>query len=424
MSAIVESNGSWAAHERLSDLRWAIMPQLVRLTLFASVVGNGIDIARVTDRSEGVSLSFQVVLRIVTTLSASLCGAWGWWRLPEVRQALMTRRGIITGMVIVGAYAAVATAPSPNVAFFVATAFAVYTLLTLTSLVLFGLTGTLWTALIGLWCYVIISWALWFTVPSLATFNEYLNSEETLARFGGLGHPNVLAAIQCLGFVLTLMFVQRGRLAWQWLIPAALLFAATLIQTKSRTPVIATAVCLMATYAGTLRWRETYLLAGFCVCMLGVGLAVIEADYGLDRTFNELSVRLTKTGSMDELTSATGRTEIWGRAIELISHAPLTGYGGGSSSQVMIEHSGHAHNLLLETALLFGIPVAILFFMLLCVNVKDAIENRFIFVRQFTIYLLMLGLVESPLFGLVPDPSMCIWLACLFGPIIATPDSE
>ena len=67
---------------------------------------------------------------------------------------------------------------------------------------------------------------------------------------------------------------------------------------------------------------------------------------------------------------------------------------------------------------LFGIPAALCLIVLLCINIYESVQNRVFFVRTFTSYLLVLGLVESPLFGLVPDPMMCIWMACVFGAVV------
>ncbi len=394
------------------------MPLLCRLTLFIAVLGNGIDIARVDDRAEGITISFQVVLRLVATAMASVCGAWAWWRLAEVRQALLTRRGLVAMSMVGCALLASVTSVSPKVAFFVASAIGVYMLLTLACMTLFGMRRMLMDALTALWAFVLISWILRVVSPELTIFNEYLSAEETLARFGGLGHPNVLSAIQCLALLLTLAFVMDGLIHRWWLVPAFVVGVATLLETKSRTSVVAFMATLCLIALPVLRQRLAFaipalgLAAAFCL------VTYVEMTHGIDRVISELSVKLTKTGSVDELTTATGRTEIWSEALRLIAQSPLTGYGGGTSSQVMAEQSGHAHNLILEPTVLFGIPAALCLIVLLCINLYDSVQNRVFFVRIFTCYLLVLGLVESPLFGLVPDPMMCIWMACIYGAVI------
>lgn len=404
--------------DRMRVGSWQLVPMVARLTLFVSVLGNGIDIARVDDRAEGITLSFQVVLRLVATAAASVCGAWAWWRLPEVRAALMTRRGVVAMTMVGCALVASVTSVSPKVAFFVASAIGVYMLLTLTCLTLFGIRKTLMDALMALWSFVIISWMLRFTVPEMAVFNEYLSIEETLPRFGGLGHPNVLSAIQCLALLLTLAFVIDKRINAFWLIPAVLLGAATLIETKSRTSVVAFFAALGVVSLPFWRQRQAFVIPVIGLAAIFCLATYVEVTTGIDRVLHQLSLKITKTGSVAELTTATGRTEIWAEAVRLIAKSPLTGYGGGTSSQVMAEHSGHAHNLLLEPMVLFGIPAALCLIVLLWINVYESVLNRVFFVRTFTSYLLVLGLVESPLFGLVPDPMMCIWMACIYGAVV------
>ena len=311
--------------ERMGVGSWQLMPLLTRLTLFVAVLGNGIDIARVDDRAEGITLSFQVVLRLVSTAAALVCGAWAWWRLAEVREALTTRRGIVAMMMVACALFASVTSVSPKVAFFVASAIGVYMLLTLTCLTLFGIRQTLMDALLALWSFVIISWVLRFVAPEMAVFNEYLSMEEILPRFGGLGHPNVLSAIQCLALLLTLAFVVDKRISAFWLIPAILLGAATLIETKSRTSVVAFFAALCVVSLPFWRQRLAFVIPAFGLAAVFCLATYVEVTTGIDRVLHQLSLKITKTGSVDELTTATGRTEIWAEAVRLIAKSPITG---------------------------------------------------------------------------------------------------
>lgn len=397
---------------------WALMPIIVRITLFLSVLGNGIDIARATDRDEGVSLSFQVILRITTTLAATLCGAWGWWRLVEVRSALRSHRGLVVVVIVLCAFAAASTSPSPYVAAFVANAVAAYLLLTVTCVVLWGFKRTIMDCTAALWVFVLSGWALRIVNPDMTMAIEYLSADEQLLRYGGLGHPNLLGAMSCMAMLLLTVAVCQRFVQWLWLLPAIPIFLATIIECKSRTPVAALAIAYIWMFLPLLRQRALYFLAATCVLAFLLSLAGLELAYGIDRAVDWFAFKVTKSGHLEELTSFTGRTEIWMQATELIQRSPLTGYGGGTSNQVMVEHSGHAHNMVLETALLFGIPAALLLCALLAINMHDAWKREIPFVSEFTAFLLPLGLFESPLFGLVPDPAMCVWMACLFGPIV------
>ena len=422
------NNPSWNGASRIDGLRTglrvaqlSLMPMLTRVTLFLSVLGNGIDIARATDRDEGVSISFQVILRIVTTMVATLCGAWGWWRFAEVRQALTTRRGLIATGLVACVYGAALTSPSFFVAAFVAHAVLAYMLLSVTCVVLFGLKATVLDATIALWVFVLLSWVLRIVSPEMTMAIEYLSAEEQLMRFGGLGHPNLLGAMSCMAMLLLLVAARDGWVNRLWLLPAIPLFLATMIESKSRTPLVAMAVTIVWMLIPLLRRRSGYLLLSLAVGSGLLSMAALEMSYGIDRAVDWFALKVTKTGHLEELTSATGRTEIWLQAIDLIKRSPLTGYGGGTSNQIMVEHSGHAHNFVLETALLFGIPAACLLCLLLAINLGDAFRKQAPFVSEFIVFLCILGLVESPLFGLVPDPAMCVWMACLYGPIAQRP---
>ena len=80
---------------------------------------------------------------------------------------------------------------------------------------------------------------------------------------------------------------------------------------------------------------------------------------GNDISGGVLSV-VTKTGDVTELTSATGRTEIWAEAIRLIGERPLTGYGLNSSPALMEDFSYHTHNLVLHATFSGGVVAGLL----------------------------------------------------------------
>jgi O-antigen ligase len=80
----------------------------------------------------------------------------------------------------------------------------------------------------------------------------------------------------------------------------------------------------------------------------------------------------------------------------------------------MHDRSGHAHNMLLETALLYGIPIAIVVAALLCLNIKDSICSKIPMLPAITAFIVVLGMVESPMVGMPADPLLALWLAALF----------
>ncbi len=177
---------------------------------------------------------------------------------------------------------------------------------------------------------------------------------------------------------------------------------------------IATVVAIAIVCLPLLRYRVTYLLIGSC-CLVGfLGLTYIESTKGLDALLEKVLLSSSKSGSLREITSLTGRTEIWQESIRLISQSPLLGYGGGSSARILVEYSGHSHNILLETALLYGVISASLVTLLLCLNIKDAIYCKIPMIPEFTAFVVILGMVESPMVGMPADPILALWFAAIF----------
>ncbi len=204
------------------------MPVFGLIVLFLAVFGNGIDINRDVDRSQGVSISFQVVLRIVVGLSALFTGLWGWWRLPAVRQLMVTYRGWLMIGFVVFAYIAVPNSPERPVALFVATMMLGYLLLTMTCLVLFGFRTVAIVVMAAVWAYVLLGWVAYFVFPEFGVYREFLSLTQYVDRMGGLGHPNTTGRSVCLGTVMLLVACKQRWISRLWALPVLPLLFATL----------------------------------------------------------------------------------------------------------------------------------------------------------------------------------------------------
>lgn len=376
------------------------------------------DITHDADRSVGVSLSLQVLFRIVVTLSAAGLGCWGWWRLPGVRSLMINHRGWLFMLLAIGTFLAVPTSDEPLVSLFVAFSSLAYMLLCLTCLCLFGLKRLLLDSMWAIWLFVVISWWLYLLVPEIGVHIEFLSITQSVERMGGLGHPNTLGRNVCLGMLMIVVAVHKRWIPWYYLVAGLPIFVATLIESKSRTPVVALVASIVFFGLPLLKERSTFLLIALAIAVGLAGMVLVEACGGLDRVSNSALRKVAKSGELSEITSATGRTEIWSEAWAKIVDRPLFGYGGGTSGRVMKEHSGHAHNLILEMLLLFGFPTTLLLMCLLVLNVRDVMRKDCAMLPEILVFILILGLVESPLFGMVPDPLMCVWLLCIFGTVI------
>ncbi|MFM7564933.1 MAG: O-antigen ligase family protein, partial [Planctomycetota bacterium] len=101
---------------------------------------------------------------------------------------------------------------------------------------------------------------------------------------------------------------------------------------------------------------------------LGVGailvgsFIVLSTQPGLGQKLNQRLINLvSKSGTTEELTSGTGRSEIWGASVRLIAQRPLTGYGAATSKDLLAEYTRYTHNMMLNVGLSGGIlPMALL----------------------------------------------------------------
>ncbi len=397
-----------------------IMPWIGIVILFLAVFGNGIDITRDVDRSRGVSISFQVVLRILVGACALAVGIWGWWRLPAVRGLLTTGRGWLVVSFIVGAFLAILQSPERPVALFVASMVLGYTLLTLTCLTLYDFKTIAMTVMLAVWLYVLGGWVAYLLFPEIGVFKEFLSLTQSVDRMGGLGHPNTTGRSVCLATVMLLVACKQGWVNWRWTLLAIPVLILTLIESKSRSPVIATAIAIGIVGLPLLKYSTTYLAIAGVTFAVFASMIYIELNSGTDLFVQKALLSSTKSGSLREITSLTGRTEIWQEALKHIRSSPIVGHGGGSSSKIMFEHSGHAHNLLLEAALLYGIPVAFVIAALLLLNIRDSIYSKIPVIPEFTAFVVILGMVESPMVGMPADPILALWLATIFAPPLKT----
>jgi exopolysaccharide production protein ExoQ len=412
MSSVAFSNESMPV--RLERAKFAVMPFISRVVLFLAVFGNGIDITRGVDRGQGVSLSFQVVFRIGIGMCALLVAVWAWWRLPAVRIQLMSYRGwLMLGFILCGLIAIPGSVEMP-VSIFVASMLFGYTLLAVTCLALHGYKTIVLDIMWAVLLYVVLGWVFYIGFPEIGVYREYLSMTQSVDRMGGMGHPNTLGRSVCLVLIMMLVACRQRWVSWKILILIVPLFVATMIESKSRSPVIATLCAILVFCLPLLRQRVTYLLVACGLMAVAAVVFTIDATIGIDLFIQRALPSVTKSGDLSELTSLTGRTEIWSESWRFILERPWTGYGGGTSARIMHEHSGHAHNMLLETALLYGIPAALIVATLLCINIKDSIDGRIPMVAEITAFLVLLAFVESPMVGMPADPLLGLWLACLF----------
>lgn len=420
-----ERSSAWSALAtlRLPDIRNLTMQRvyasLVRFCFIAIIVSNNIDISRAARSDEAVSLSFQVLLKLALVALSLLIAVWGLVARPAIFRAFETVPGALVLLLVIWHFVTCVTAVLPNIALASAFAFAGLAFLTIANLQIHGPKQVFFDCMLAMAIYVTLGIALRFVMPELTMFNEYISTTETVSRFGGLGHPNALGAYVVLCLVLAIGLALDREISWRW--PAAMIVLCLYVSLMaiSRTPLIAGTIATgIIVFPRLTAGMKLSLLAP--VVLIPAALLFASAVVGDEAVQGKLLSSVTKTGEAEELTSATGRTEIWALALTLIAERPLTGCGAGSTPVVMVE-AGHSHNILLEPTVSLGVPGGILVALLLLYNVWILITTRSATVRGFAIFLLVLGAVESPISGPFPSGTTLIWLAAtLFVPVLQT----
>ncbi len=384
---------------------------------------NNIDLARV-DRANEEGMTAQSLIKIGLIGIAGILGAWGWWSSAATRKLLFSIPGLLlmllslqycisTPFSIVPANSAAATISFLCILLFVVSAISHVGGRRLMMDIGFGLIG-----------FVLGSILLYLIAPDQTFFVEILGDRLNKVRFGGLGHPNVLGRICVYAALFLLAASLHKTVSWVWFWIALPILGAVLLATLSRTPVAA-GVLAVAIVSLPLLKRPFYVYAlGIAILVGTLLLLVAETSVGTDRVFDKLIASGTKTGSVEEVTTLTGRTRIWSFAWEKALESPIVGWGAGATPVLMAGVSGHAHNILLQPTVSLGFPGGILFACILLWNVVCAIKFDLPMLRMTTVFILTLGIAETPLFNPLPESVTLMWLVCCFWPLALSSDDQ
>lgn len=169
-----------------------------------------------------------------------------------------------------------------------------------------------------------------------------------------LGLALVVAAVDLLVGLRPLQRLEHG-----FLMCASVGLAAGLWATKSRGALVATVVAVLVLVVLTPRARQRSHAV-----LLGALMAVPLVAGVFDRAVQGTLLRGQNT---DELTSLTGRTELFAYAWELIVERPILGHGYLAGRGLFLERfpwAGESHNAVVDIAISLGL-VGLLLYMLL-----------------------------------------------------------
>ncbi len=405
----------------------AFFPAACGLVMCAASFWNMVDINFEGNSGDQLGMDWQVAIKLVIAVFAGAIGFWGLINSNLVRTALrgVPGIGLVMLAVVFVTTSVFAIAEVAMVCRVAAWIYIAYLLFIPTALVAMGIRGVVIASLIGMTANVILNWGVYLWIPSVGVFEEQFAGNTFIQRMGGLGHPNSIGRMGALAGLLSLAMLRSRALAPRLpggtlvLLSIIALSIATSVATFSRTAIVAglaAAIFLLFDRLAT-RGGVTAIVAG--ILTIGIGLFTIELVTGGEVIGKFLLSAGTKTGEVEELTSATGRTDIWKETVRLIGQRPITGYGLNSAPVLLQDYSHHPHNLLLHVTLSGGLLAGLLVAALLLWNIGIGLTSAEPLVRAVSMYVLISGVFEDTCLDTFATPSTLLWLVVLLYPAIS-----
>jgi O-antigen ligase len=374
--------------------------------LFAVAFGNLLDIE--ADNAK-VGFGGQAAVKVMFLGLAGLYGGVGFLTDPKMRRLMFTFP-VVWMFILLGCFfLSVPTSSSAVQSLASTISIACVLLMTVTALVQLGPKLVLDIVYWAMGCFVIGSWLTYLLVPSVGVFLEPTTEGAFIPRMGGLTHPNTLGQIAGLTVVLGLLFLREPEMR-TWLRTLLVLAAfAALIGSLSRTSLLATMVAFSVAFRDYIFDRK-YAMMAIVFAIAGV-MALMTASMFMDvqgKVMSKLDL-LSKSGDASELASATGRTAIWGKTIQLIGERPLFGYGAATSKFWLQEYSMHTHNLILNIAFSTGVLGGLIAVWMCLERIFKVIVSRHPFADAIIVFILVNGLFENVVFSILCGLPTILW---------------
>lgn len=244
--------------------------------------------------------------------------------------------------------------------------------------------------------FCIVSIIVYFAIPDLGHFIYWDNGELFLsARLSGIGgSANNIGRLAAFGLILCGLHAREFR-RYHWLfVPLSFfIMSLALLMTNSRTSTAMVVGVLLGAYA--LNWRRFYLVV--LIVTIGIAITLFILPSG-----EQALTLISRGGGVEEVSSMTGRTNIWHAVLVLSAERPIAGYGYASSIFVLPEHErlvgfavGHAHNLILQLLLTTGWTGVVLFIgAVLSIGTRAVYTGNWVVLALLAI-LLLNGITEA-----------------------------
>ena len=363
--------------------------------------------------------SFELLLRLAFTAVAGLIGLYGFLFVPKVRSVFFSFPGAwVLGLLV---FLTLGTICSPY------RSYALPYLITTSAITLFspyafyalGTRRFVNVVLASMALTLVGSWFLYLAMPEYGVMIEYTSLTASVPRMAGTTHPNILAGVVVLMMVIVSYLGFEGKRSWWFCLPLLAIGVATLSLTGTRVAVVAAAVSLLTVYRSFWMRKDVLpITAALTVAALVTALFLFSEE-GNNPIAKSL-VGSTRSGDIEEISSFTGRAEIWEYVINMIHERPLQGYGPGVS-KIYLEKKQlllHAHNSVLHLAFAGGIFAGAFGLMMFLHQFVVSIGGKYRLAALLSLVTILNSLTEVPVFDYLPGTTTVLWLAAIFWPML------
>lgn len=382
------------------------------------------NLANVLVEKDEVGLDLQVLVKLGMIGAGGLYGLYGLLTRPKARQ-MITSFPVAWILIIATFYfIAVPFSPFPRNALVSTCSIIAILFMMVTALDHIGVQRVVNAMFWGMSAFIVGSWYVYFAHPHIGVLAEPITNGEFAYRMSGLAHANTLGQVSGLtvlfAFVLVFSYKNRNPM----IIIIGLLALGALIGSLSRTSLMA---CVASFLFG---YRHLYLKKKYAFAYLVGGLALILAllvlntQVDLQEKFVGKLELLSKSGDADELTTATGRSDIWAHAFYLLGDRPVTGYGAATQKYYFQDHSLYTHNLVINIAFSAGIFAGITAVLMILMRVRLLFIRTYRLADAIAVFIIVNGLFENVIFSILAGLPTMLWILALAWPLLPDEKSE
>lgn len=382
-----------------SLLNLQILPMIGLCCLFFMSTFNLVNIELADSK---VTLDSTLMIKLAVVGLAGLYGTYGFLVDGRVRKILLSTPGVLLlGLCFV--YLGAAFFGISKIVSIVSSGAILCAVLAMTTFcVQQGREKTVRMLFYSLGLFVVGSWVVYLAFPTYGVFREPLPGGVFLERMGGLSHPNTLGQFSAATIIFGACFWRANTGNRTIILAIVILAAMALYFSLSRTSTAAALGGLAIVFRDKI-WTKQWITLGVSFATVGVfALLIGSAFYNMEDRISNIATGLLSKSSdsdSDELTTATGRSEIWAKTITLIQQRPLTGWGAGSSKELLSEYSQYTHNLILNIWLNSGIFGGIFILILMGTMLIKILSSPCLIPDSLLVFLFLNGLFENVIFS-------------------------